>query len=186
MIRMIAAIDQNDLLGYNNTIPWRKPVDMKRFKTLTMGSTLIVGRKTAESLPPKGLPGRTIYTITSKPNVAVTLETCPLNINETPKEELIRRSLENAETLGFYQTIKRAIEQAKTNDIWLAGGASIYKEGFQFTDEIDLTIINEKIKVEDESLAVYFPAIPIGFKVVNSNINVEDPTLTHVLYRKVN
>lgn len=56
-IALIAALDRNRAIGWRNTLPWSLPEDLKRFKALTMGHAIVMGRKTAESLP-KALPGR--------------------------------------------------------------------------------------------------------------------------------
>lgn len=56
-LTLIAALDQNRAIGRDNTLPWRLPEDLKRFKALTLGKPLLMGRKTAESLG-RALPGR--------------------------------------------------------------------------------------------------------------------------------
>ena len=63
MINMIAAVAQNGVIGAGNQLPWRLPADLKRFKALTMGHTLIMGRKTFDSIG-RPLPGRTTIVIT--------------------------------------------------------------------------------------------------------------------------
>jgi len=50
-VTLIAAMDQNNLIGHNNSLPWHLPADLRFFKQQTMGKTLIMGRKTCESLP---------------------------------------------------------------------------------------------------------------------------------------
>lgn len=56
-LTLIAALDRNHAIGKDNTLPWRLPDDLKRFKSLTLGKPLLMGRKTAESLG-RALPGR--------------------------------------------------------------------------------------------------------------------------------
>jgi dihydrofolate reductase len=63
-LSLIVAASENGVIGRDGTLPWRIPEDMKRFKTLTMGKPLIMGRKTWDSLPKKPLPGRTNIVIT--------------------------------------------------------------------------------------------------------------------------
>lgn len=58
MINMIVAVSKNGVIGKENGLPWRLPEDLKTFKSLTMGSTLYVGKKTAGTLPP--LKGREV------------------------------------------------------------------------------------------------------------------------------
>lgn len=61
-ISLIAALAQNRVIGVNNTLPWRLPEDLQRFKTLTMGHPIVMGRKTFESIG-RPLPGRTTVII---------------------------------------------------------------------------------------------------------------------------
>jgi len=63
-ISLVLAMASNGVIGANNQIPWRIPEDMQRFKAITMGKPIIMGRKTWDSLPRKPLPGRTNIVIT--------------------------------------------------------------------------------------------------------------------------
>ena len=63
-ISIIAAVADNGVIGYRGGMPWHLPEDLKRFKALTMGKPIIMGRKTWESLPKKPLPGRTNIVLT--------------------------------------------------------------------------------------------------------------------------
>ena len=67
MLTIIAAVAENGVIGKNGKIPWRIPEDLNRFKKLTMGHCVIMGRKTFESLP-KPLPGRTNIILTRNKN----------------------------------------------------------------------------------------------------------------------
>ena len=58
-ISLVVAVAKNGVIGRDSTLPWRIPEDLKRFKALTMGKPVIMGRKTWDSLPKKPLPGRT-------------------------------------------------------------------------------------------------------------------------------
>ncbi|HEU4909857.1 MAG TPA: dihydrofolate reductase, partial [Propionibacteriaceae bacterium] len=62
----IAAVAANGVIGAENDIPWRIPADWQRFKALTMGNVLIMGRKTYDSIG-RTLPGRTTFVITRDP-----------------------------------------------------------------------------------------------------------------------
>lgn len=64
IVSLVLARADNGVIGANNAIPWRIPEDMKRFKALTMGKPLVMGRKTWDSFPKKPLPGRTNIVIT--------------------------------------------------------------------------------------------------------------------------
>lgn len=62
---IIAAVSDNNVIGNGNALPWRSPEDLARFKALTLGNTLIMGRKTYESIG-KPLPGRTTVVVTRR------------------------------------------------------------------------------------------------------------------------
>lgn len=68
-IWLIAAVSDNNVIGRNNTLPWRIPEDLAHFKALTMGGTLVMGRRTFESIG-RPLPGRATIVITRKPGFA--------------------------------------------------------------------------------------------------------------------
>lgn len=61
---LVYAVAENGVIGPDNTIPWRLRSDMQRFKALTMGKPIVMGRKTFESFPRRPLPGRTNIVIT--------------------------------------------------------------------------------------------------------------------------
>jgi dihydrofolate reductase len=63
-ISLVVAVAENGVIGHRGALPWRIPEDLKRFKALTMGKPVIMGRKTWDSLPKKPLPGRTNIVIT--------------------------------------------------------------------------------------------------------------------------
>ncbi len=67
MISLIAAMDENRVIGINNTLPWRLPADMRHFREVTMGKPLLMGRKTFESIG-KPLPGRRNIILTRDPD----------------------------------------------------------------------------------------------------------------------
>lgn len=69
-ICLVVAAAENGVIGHRGALPWRIPDDLKRFKTLTMGKPVIMGRKTWDSLPRKPLPGRTNIVVTRNPDFA--------------------------------------------------------------------------------------------------------------------
>jgi dihydrofolate reductase len=66
-ISLVVAVAENGVIGQRGTLPWRLPEDLKRFKALTMGKPVIMGRKTWDSLPRKPLPGRKNIVVTRNP-----------------------------------------------------------------------------------------------------------------------
>ena len=129
MITLIAAVAENNALGKDNQLVWHLPNDFKRFKTLTSGHYIIMGRKTFESFP-KPLPNRTHIIITRQKNYKY--EGC-----------LIASSLE------------KAIEMApKKEDIYVIGGGEIYKQSIEIADKIEITRVHSSFEAD-----TYFPEI---------------------------
>ncbi len=137
MINIIAAIGKNRELGKDNKLLWHIPEDFKRFKTLTSGHIVIMGRKTYESLPEKfrPLPNRVNIVVTRNKNVIEGL------INQT--------------TAIFCNSIETAFDKAKEFDdeIFIIGGASIYEQGIKYADKLYLTLVNQEYPEAD----AFFP-----------------------------
>ena len=131
MISIIVAIGTNRVIGKDNNLPWRIPDDLKRFKELTSGHPVIMGRKTWESLPEKfrPLPGRT--------NIVVTR-------NADYKAEGVMV------TDSFSSALSAAERADGANEIFIIGGGEIYKEALTSADRLYLTL------VEDETLGDTF------------------------------
>jgi dihydrofolate reductase len=115
-VSIIAIVAANDVIGRGNKLPWHMPADLKRFKELTMGHHLIMGRKTFESVG-KPLPGRI--------NVVVTR-----NVDFTPDGVAVSRSVEEA--------ISKA-EAAGDDEVFIAGGAEIYAQTIHRADRMYIT-----------------------------------------------
>jgi len=114
----------NHVIGHGNELVWRIPDDMKRFKQLTMGHPVIMGRKTFESILQslgKPLPGRTNIVVTRDPHY-------------THEDTVITHSLEEA--LGK----ARALDN---EEIHIGGGAELYKQALPFVDKLYLTLIDD-------------------------------------------
>jgi dihydrofolate reductase len=130
MISIVAAIGNNRVLGKNNQLLWHIPDDLKRFKQLTLGHPVIMGRKTFESILSvlgKPLPGRT-------------------NIVVTRQEYRGRFSVE--EGVVRVDSIPDAIEKAKQapggEEIIIGGGGEIYRQALPFVDKLYLTLIEDE------------------------------------------
>ena len=131
-IVIIAAVAQNRVIGKDNTLIWNIPEDMAHFKALTSGQTVIMGRKTWESLPPRfrPLPGRRNIVISRQADYAA------------PGAELAD-SLENA--------IKRASTAAVA---FIIGGEQIYRQAMAIADRLEIT----EVELSPEGDA-WFPEI---------------------------
>jgi len=122
MINIIAAIGKNRELGKDNKLLWHIPEDFKRFKKITEGQVVIMGRKTFESLG-RPLPNRI--------NIVVTR-----NRAWTPLGCLASNSIEEA------------IEKAKRNlpagrQVFIIGGGEIYRQGMKYADKLYLTLVDK-------------------------------------------
>ncbi len=146
MITIIAAAAENNALGKDNQMIWHLPDDFKRFRQLTTGHYIIMGRKTFESLP-KLLPNRTHVIITRQQDYPVP-EGC-IRVN----------SLEDA---------IKACPQNET--IFIIGGGEIYRQSLSLSDTIELT----RVFTNPEADA-YFPEItPNEWQLVSEEFHPKD------------
>lgn len=137
MIKIIVATDLNNAIGYNNELLFNISEDLKRFKELTTGHFVVMGRKTYESLPKGALPKRINVVLTrdegyDPKNPAVVVEH---NINKI---------------INHYNNSGK-----QQKDLWIIGGEEIYKLFLPFTDQIYLTEVFKEVKEVD----VFFPKL---------------------------
>ncbi|MBJ3775523.1 dihydrofolate reductase [Acuticoccus mangrovi] len=111
-IALIVAAAENGVIGQGGALPWRLPSDLAHFKRLTLGNTIVVGRRTHESIG-KALPGR--RTIVVSRGAVADMEVAP--------------------------SLAAAVARAET-PVFLAGGAGIYDEGMGIADTIHLTRVH--------------------------------------------
>ncbi|WP_297509013.1 dihydrofolate reductase [Flavobacterium sp.] len=129
MITLIAAAAENNALGKDNQLLWHLPDDFKRFKSLTTGNYIIMGRKTFESFP-KPLPNRTHIIITRQLDYAY--EGC-----------IVVHSLEEALALCL-----------PTEENFVIGGAEIYHQALPFANKVELTRVHASFEAD-----AFFPEI---------------------------
>jgi dihydrofolate reductase len=115
-LTIIAAISENNVIGINGQLPWKIPEDLHRFKKLTMGNTIIMGRKTFESIG-KPLPGRENIVLTRQPNY---------------KEQGIILA----------HTIEEAIAISKNDSIYAIGGQEIYRATLPLANAMEITRVH--------------------------------------------
>ncbi len=129
-ISLIVAMASNRAIGLNNQMPWHLSADLKKFKQITMGSPILMGRKTHESIG-KVLPGRT--------NIIIS-----------------RNSSYKQDNCLVFDNFDKAIEIAckENEEIFVMGGASIYEAMLAKADMLYLTKINKKFKGD-----TFFPVI---------------------------
>jgi dihydrofolate reductase len=118
MITLVLAMAENGVIGRDGMIPWRIAEDMKRFKALTLGKPVVMGRKTWDSLPKKPLPGRT--------NIVVT-----------------RQAGWTADGAVTASSWDDALAKAdKTAEVMVIGGGEIYREALSQAGRIELTRVH--------------------------------------------
>ncbi len=142
---MIAAASENNALGRNNELVWHLPNDFKRFKSLTSGHHIIMGRKTFESFP-KPLPNRTHIVISRQKDY------CP-------------------EGCIVVNSMEKALEICpKDEDSFIIGGGEIYKLGISFSDKIELTLVHHNFEAD-----AFFPEINLEeWEIINSQLQPKD------------
>lgn len=145
MITLIAAAAENNALGKDNQLVWHLPNDFKRFKEITSGHYIIMGRKTFESFP-KPLPNRTHIIITRQKNYKV--ENC-IVVN----------------------SIEKAIAVVPKNEtIFIIGGAEIYNQSIDFADKIELTRVHANFEAD-----AFFPEINLNhWKLIQEEKHLKD------------
>ena len=119
LISIIVAVAKNGVIGKDNQLLWRLPDDLKRFKQLTLGHPMIMGRKTFESIG-KPLPGRTSIIITNQKDFSV-------------EGILVAHSLDEA------LNIARGLEE---KEAFIIGGGEIYKQALPLTDHLYVTEVD--------------------------------------------
>jgi dihydrofolate reductase len=118
MITLVLAMTKNGVIGKDGAIPWRIADDMKRFKRLTVGKPVVMGRKTWDSLPRKPLPDRT-------------------NIVVTRQADWTADGAVRASSLG--DALTRA---GHADEVMVIGGGEIYREALSSADRIELTEVH--------------------------------------------
>jgi dihydrofolate reductase len=117
MVSIVVATAQNNVIGNDNDLIWHLPADLKHFKSVTSGSSILMGRKTYESIG-RPLPKRENIIITRQADL--TIEGC-----------VVANSLQEA------------IDKAKSEEVFIIGGGEIYKQAIEIADKIYLTKIHQ-------------------------------------------
>lgn len=145
MITIIAAIAENNALGKDNQLLWHLPDDFKRFKNITTGHYIIMGRKTFESFP-KPLPNR-IHVIISRQK------------NYSQLNCIVVTSLQEA------------IEACpKNEEVFIIGGGEIYNQSIAIADKLDITRVNHSFEAD-----TFFPEIDMSkWKLIFNEFHPKD------------
>ncbi len=155
-VSMIAAVGKNLELGKNNDLIWHFSADMKFFKNTTTGNTVVMGRKTFESLP-HALPNRRNIVLTNNKDLKIDgVEIC--------------------------HTIDEVLELCKNDNVFIIGGGKIYSQFLKYSDKLILTEIDDTC----DDANVYFPQFDKALyeKEVLSENEEKGIKFEHVVYER--
>ena len=134
-VSIIAAVDRQMAIGFQNKLLFWLPNDLKRFKALTTGHTIIMGRKTFESFPKGALPNRRNVVLSSNP------------ATQFPGAEV-------------FPSLEAALQSCKDDEhIYIIGGSSVYNQAMSIADELCLTEIDSTAPEADAFFPEVSPAI---------------------------
>ncbi len=158
IVSLIVAMDEQGGIGRDNQIPWRLSTDLRRFKQITMGHCIIMGRKTYTSIH-RPLPGRTSIVITRQNNL------------QTPTGVICVNSLEDA-----LLTAKNLGE----TEAFIIGGAEIFQQSLPLADQIYLTRVHAHVQADTFSPS---SSLPTGWSVRNTSYPLTTKTSMLPLFR---
>ena len=150
MLTIIAAVAQNRAIGYENKLLYWLPNDLKRFKALTTSHTIIMGRKTFESLPKGALPNR--------------------------RNIVLSRSRQEFPGCETFASLQEALDHCnKDEDVYIIGGASVYEQAMKIADRLCLTEIDDTPQQAD----TFFPDYSKGWREVSREQHEADEKHSH-------
>jgi dihydrofolate reductase len=120
-MELVVAVSEDDVIGRDNALPWRLPADLRRFKAITLGRGVLMGRKTFESIG-RALPGRRNFVLTRGAQIA-------------------------APGCTVVSSLEAALEAARGGDspLMVIGGAEIYRQCLPFARRIHLTLVHTRV-----------------------------------------
>lgn len=121
MISIISAFDENRLIGCDGGIPWHIPEDLRRFKALTIGKVVVMGRSTFESVGSEPLPGRTNFVLSK---------------NAIP---YVKKGCDESTKIMYATSLQDAIRLSADQDIFIIGGQGLYEEALLVANTAYLT-----------------------------------------------
>ncbi len=160
IISLIWAMDENRLIGSNNRLPWKLPVDMKWFRLHTLGKPIVMGRKTYESFGGRPLPERTNIVITRDPNY-------------------------HSDGAVIVHSIDEAIEQAgDAEELMIIGGASFYQQMLAHAERLYITQVHGQFEGDS-----WFPDVDLNdWQLIEQHTHAADDSNSHActftIYRR--
>lgn len=120
MIALIVAHSKNNVIGNNGRIPWNIKGELRRYKELTTGNVVIMGRRSYEEIG-KPLPNRTNIVISTT-------------------------KIYNGENLKTAKSLKEALDMAKDRDVYISGGQKIFEEAINIVDKMYITVVDKVVE----------------------------------------
>jgi dihydrofolate reductase len=160
MISIIVAVSDDWGIGRDNELLWHIPEDLKRFRKLTMGKCIIMGKRTWESLPKKPLPGRKNIVLTDVPGECIDCSVTAYSVED-------------------------AMDKCdKGDEAFIIGGGSVYRQFLPLADRLYITHVHRKSPAD-----VYFPEIdPDEWEIIESeeSVSADDERIpyTYAVYRR--
>ena len=152
-LKAIVAISENSVIGKNGDLPWRISEDLKWFKKITLGHTLLMGRKTWESLP-GALPKRENWVLSS------TIEA-------------------NNSKIRVFKKIQDALDAAKDRTLFIIGGGELYRQTLPLCDELYVSEVRRIIENGD----AFFPSFKNDFELTEKLFESPEFTLNRWIRR---
>lgn len=153
MLNLIVAYSKNRVIGNKNELPWYLPADLKHFKETTLDSSVIMGRKTYDSIVARlghGLPNRQNIVLTRSPG-------------------------NNTEDTVFVTSLPEALKVANRDNVFIIGGAQVYAQSLPQVDKVYATEIDVTIDGD-----TYFPELPAtNWKQTSKEEHVADEKNPH-------
>ena len=160
----VVATAQNGVIGKDNKLPWHFSADLKFFKALTTGHTVIMGRKTFDSIG-RPLPNRQNF-ILSRSSYKVIVE----SFSKLKPEE---------QNIANFDSIETALQAVQTEKAFIIGGAEIYKQTIDKIDGIYQTLIHQDFEGD-----AFYPGIPANFKEISREKLQESPLIEVIVYQR--
>ncbi len=154
-LSLVAGIASNNCIGVGGHLPWHIPEDLKHFREVTTGKTVLMGRKTWESLPEKFRP------LPNRLNIVITRQT----------DYVVPEKVE------VFATIEAAIAAHPNEEIMVIGGAEIYRQTIDLADTLYMTLVDQAIDGD-----AYFPTIDPN--VWHETTRIDHAGFSFVTYQK--
>jgi dihydrofolate reductase len=160
MISIIVAVSEDLGIGKNNELLWHLSEDLRRFKKLTLGKTVIMGKKTWESLPKRPLPGRKNIVLTDVPGERIDYSVTAYSIED---------ALSKCE---------------KGEEVFVIGGGKVYRQFMSIADRLYITHVHRKAEAD-----IYFPDIDLKvWNVIEKEEfkpeDIEGIPYTYIIYER--